>query len=223
MENLKVIARVKSDVKGKFGLPRQSGLCEDLISYVVFEKEYSVPEAFRGIEEYSHLWVLWNFSLGESQSFSPTVRPPKLGGNKRVGVFATRSPNRPNQIGLSCVKLLEVIYSKDGISLKVSGADMADGTPIYDIKPYLPFTDCVPSAKASFTEKTKSIRLSVDFPKELLELIPLEKRVGLIEILSLDPRPGYHEEADRVYGLSYLDKQIKFVCDGKTVKVVEII
>ena len=220
---LKTIGIIKSDFSTKFGLPRQSGLAVSSYSYVEILPPYNNADAFRGITEYSHLWILWGFNKNpEREEFSPTVRPPKLGGNKRVGVFATRSPNRPNPIGLSCVKLLSVEATGDKILLKISGADMADGTPVYDIKPYLPYTDCVPNARGSFGEDLPKVSLYVDFPQVLLDKFDKDKQQGLIEALSLDPRPGYHED-DRLYGFLYCGKDVRFKVKDKTLTVVEIV
>ncbi|MBQ3496264.1 MAG: tRNA (N6-threonylcarbamoyladenosine(37)-N6)-methyltransferase TrmO [Clostridia bacterium] len=220
---LKTIGIIKSDFSTKFGLPRQSGLAVSSYSYVEILPPYNSADAFRGITEYSHLWILWGFNKNpEREEFSPTVRPPKLGGNKRVGVFATRSPNRPNPIGLSCVKLLSVEATGDKTLLKISGADMADGTPVYDIKPYLPYTDCVPNARGSFGEDLPKVSLYVDFPQVLLDKFDKDKQQGLIEALSLDPRPGYHED-DRLYGFLYCGKDVRFKVKDKTLTVVEIV
>lgn len=220
---LKTIGIIKSDFSTKFGLPRQSGLAVSSYSYVEILPPYNNVDAFRGITEYSHLWVLWGFNKNpEREEFSPTVRPPKLGGNKRVGVFATRSPNRPNPIGLSCVKLLSVEAIGDKTLLKISGADMADGTPVYDIKPYLPYTDCVQNARGSFGEDLPKVSLYVDFPQVLLDKFDKDKQQGLIEALSLDPRPGYHED-DRLYGFLYCGKDVRFKVKDKTLTVVEIV
>ena len=220
---LKTIGIIKSDFSTKFGLPRQSGLAVSSYSYVEILPQYNNADAFRGITEYSHLWILWGFNKNpEREEFSPTVRPPKLGGNKRVGVFATRSPNRPNPIGLSCVKLLSVEATGDKTLLKISGADMADGTPVYDIKPYLPYTDCVPNARGSFGEDLPKVSLYVDFPQVLLDKFDKDKQQGLIEALSLDPRPGYHED-DRLYGFLYCGKDVRFKVKDKTLTVVEIV
>lgn len=223
MLTLKTIAKIKSDFSTKFGVPRQSGLCGSTVSYVVFEKEYSSLDSVRGLDGFSHIWLIWGFSLFEKHcDFSPTVRPPKLGGNKRVGVFATRSPNRPNPIALSCVRLLGVSLDGGRVVLKVAGADLVDGTPIYDVKPYVPVSDRIESPVGGFTEETQKVRLYVDFPKVLLEKIPAEKRDGLIESLSLDPRPGYQDDKDRVYGFVFDGKDIRFKVDGNALTVTEI-
>lgn len=218
MENkvsLDVIAHVKSDFPEKFGIPRQSGLSE-LVSKIVFEPEYRVREAFRGLSGYSHIWILWQFSGTVREGWSPTVRPPKLGGNTRMGVFATRSPYRPNPIAISAVRLEKIDYdSPDGPILYVSGADIMDGTPVLDIKPYLPYADAHPQALSGFAAVEIEGRLKVSFPKELLQKIPEDKRKGLISALSQDPRPGYSEDSDRPYTMSFEKHQISFtVSDG---------
>lgn len=211
---MKIIAHIRTDFPTKFGIPRQSGLAE-FEATIVFEPEYRNDEALRGIEEFSHLWLLWKFSKAERDTWSPTVRPPRLGGNKRVGVFATRSPFRPNPIGLSSVKLLGVEKTKEGSVLRVSGADLMDGTPIYDIKPYLAFTDSHPDAAGSFADAKKGYALSVDFPAELLSRIPEAKQEPLLELLSEDPRPQYIEDSDRAFGFPFSNFEIKFtVMDG---------
>lgn len=211
---MKIIAKIHNDFKEKFGIPRQSGLADNL-SVIVFEKEYRVPEALRGIEGYSHLWLLWKFSEAERETWSPTVRPPRLGGNKRMGVFATRSPYRPNPIGLSSVKLVEVTRtSTDGDVLIVSGADLLDGTPIYDIKPYLAFTDSHPDAVGGFADGVKDYALKVKIPESLAGKINAEKLPALLSILENDPRPSYQDD-DREYGMVYGEYEVKFtVKDG---------
>lgn len=215
MAELKVIAKIRTDFPTKFGIPRQSGLAEKLTARIVFEPEYRNDEALRGIEGFSHLWLIWNFSKAERNTWSPTVRPPRLGGNKRMGVFATRSPFRPNPIGLSSVKIEGIEKTDEGKVIIVSGADLMDGTPIYDIKPYLPFTDSHPDAKGGFADEKFDYSLDVNFPNELLELISPDKREGLIDILSQDPRPAYKEESERVFGFCFSNKEIKFtVADG---------
>lgn len=219
---LKIIAKMKSDFPTKFGIPRQSGLIDGLVSYVVFEKEYAIPAALRGIEGFSHLYLLWGFSAINREEWSPTVRPPRLGGNTKVGVFATRSPYRPNPIGLSCVKLLSVIKNENGLCLEVSGADLMDGTPIYDIKPYLPFVDAHPEAIGGFAEPVKDNLLTVDIPTELLIKLPEEKRAVLREILAEDPRPHYHTDPTRIYGFPYAGFEIKFRVDGTRLVVTAI-
>lgn len=208
---MKIIARIYNDFKEKFGIPRQSGILENFKSKIVFEPEYRAREALRGIDGYSHLWLIWEFSEAKRDSFSPTVRPPRLGGNKRMGVFATRSPFRPNPIGLSSVKLLEVRDTKDeGTVLIVSGADILDGTPIYDIKPYLSFTDSHPDAICGFADDVLEYSLEVEFPPELLRFVAKEKQDNLIRLLADDPRPSYIENEDRVYTFSFAEYEISF-------------
>lgn len=213
---MKIIGRIVTDFPSKFGLPRQSGLVEGITGKIVFEEEFRVPEAFRGLEEFSHIWILWQFSEAVREEWSPTVRPPKLGGNKRVGVFATRSPFRPNSIGLSSVKLERVEYSSaEGPVLYVSGCDLMDGTPIYDIKPYLPYTDSHPDASGGFTDTVNDSRLEVVIPEDILSVIPEGKRDALNGILAQDPRPSYQNDAKRVYGFGYAGCEIRFtVSDG---------
>ena len=213
---MKIIGRIVTDFSSKFGLPRQSGLVETITGKIVFEEEFRVTEAFRGLEEFSHIWLLWQFSEAVRDGWSPTVRPPMLGGNKRVGVFATRSPFRPNSIGLSSVKLERIDYTdKDGPVLYVSGCDLMDGTPIYDIKPYLPYTDSHPDASGGFTSALADRSLEVEVPADLLSVIPEDKRETLISVLSQDPRPSYQNDSERVYGFGFAGCEIKFtVSDG---------
>ena len=212
---MNIIARMKSDFPTKFGIPRQAGLVEELRSTIVFEPEYRDPEALRGIEDFTHLWLIWQFSAAVRPGWSPTVRPPRLGGNERMGVFATRSPFRPNFMGLSCVKLLGVEHTKEyGTVLHVGGADLMDGTPIFDVKPYIPYGDCHPEATGGFTDHAKDFILQVDFPDDLLSKVPLEKQEALRGVLSHDPRPSYQKDPDRVYGLSFGGFDVKFrVCE----------
>ncbi|MGN0754255.1 MAG: tRNA (N6-threonylcarbamoyladenosine(37)-N6)-methyltransferase TrmO [Aristaeellaceae bacterium] len=224
---MKVIARLHNAFPTKFGLPRQSGLVPELTSTIVFEPEYRVPEALRGIEGYSHLWLIWGFHQavreGEDQSWRPTVRPPRLGGNTRMGVFATRSPFRPNPLGLTVVKLVGVEASPQGKVLVVSGADMMDGTPIYDIKPYLPYVDSVADAIGGFTEDTAEYCLTVDFPAELLRRIPENQRETLLGALAQDPRPAYQQDETRVYGLPYAGLDVKFSVKDGTLTVLDVV
>lgn len=215
------IAYIRNDFKEKFGIPRQSGRAPSVISRIVFEKEYGVDEALRGIEGFSHLWLLFSFSQTPEKAFSPTVRPPRLGGNERVGVFASRSPFRPNRIGLSCVKLLSVEKTDEGNVLLVSGADLLDGTPIFDIKPYLPFTDCIENALGGYASIHEKDGLQVKIPTPLLEKIPKDKREGLIECLADDPRPSYQEDT-RVYGMRFGDFEIKFSVKDKILIVTSV-
>ncbi len=220
---MKVIARIKTDFPGKFGIPRQSGLIEELVGTIIFEKEFRVDEALRGIEEFSHLWLIWGFSENRRDSWSPTVRPPRLGGNKRVGVFATRSSFRPNGLGLSSVKLMGLEKTKDfGTVLKVSGADLMDGTPIYDIKPYLSFTDSHPDAKAGFAGEVFSYELEVLIPEEMKKTIDEEKIDALIKILKSDPRPSYQEDEERIYSFEFADMHIEFSVKENLLKVENI-
>lgn len=212
------VAFIRNDFKEKFGIPRQSGRAPSLISRIVFEKEYRTDDALRGIEGFSHLWLLFSFSQTPEKEFSPTVRPPRLGGNERVGVFASRSPFRPNRIGLSCVKLLKVEKTDEGSVLIVSGADLLDGTPIFDIKPYLPFADCIENAVGGYAKNHETYRLQVDFPNSLLDKIPQDKQDGLIECLADDPRPSYQED-ERVYGMRFGDFEIKFSVANKILRV----
>jgi tRNA-Thr(GGU) m(6)t(6)A37 methyltransferase TsaA len=207
---LKTIAHIHTDFPTKFGIPRQSGLA-DTQGVILFEKQYRNPDALRGIEEYSHLWLLWEFSQAKREEWSPTVRPPRLGGNERVGVFATRSPYRPNPIGLSCVKLEGVKKDrKYGFLLYVTGADLMDGTPIYDIKPYLSYVDSKPEALGGFTDRVKERKLEVEIPSEELEKIPPEKREVLKSVLSQDPRPSYQKDPQRIYGMEFAGMEIRF-------------
>ena len=213
---MKIIARIHCDFKEKFGIPRQSGLVPQTRARIVFEPEYRNADALRGIETYSHLWLIWAFSKAERDTWSPTVRPPRLGGNARLGVFATRSPFRPNAIGLSSVTLEEVIlHSPDGPVLVVGGADLMDGTPIYDIKPYLPYVDSIPDAKGGFAAAHKDDHVEVVFPDEWLRAVPVELQSSLFGVLRQDPRPAYQNDPDRVYGFSYAELEIRFtVRDG---------
>ncbi len=211
---MQTIAYIYNDYTEKFGIPRQSGLNPALISRIVMEPAYRAQEAFRGIEAYSHLWLIWEFSEVPAEApFSPTVRPPRLGGNARLGVFATRSPFRPNRLGLSCVELVRVEETAEGPLLLVAGADLMNGTPIYDIKPYLPYADAVPDARVN--EALSRPRLQVDIPAELEARIPEEKREALKEMLALDPRPAYQEDPERVYGVKFGGMDVQFrVADG---------
>lgn len=219
--NLKVIARIHTDFPDKFGIPRQSGLVEQLSATVVFEPEYRAAEALRGIEEYSHIWLLWGFSRSAAEGWSPTVRPPKLGGNRREGVFATRSPFRPNPIGLSCVKLEGVEKTENGNTLKVRGADLMDGTPIYDIKPYIPYTDAHPEADGGFSVSQAKL-LEVNFPAELLDKVAEDKREALIGVLAADPRPAYIDDPQRVFGFEFAKMSVKFRVEDSLLTVIDI-
>ena len=222
--NIQVIARMHSDFATKFGIPRQSGLVEELRSTIVFEPEYRNADALRGMEGFSHLWLIWQFSEAVRSGWSPTVRPPRLGGNTRMGVFATRSPFRPNNLGLSCVRFLGLEETKEfGTVIHVGGADLMDGTPIFDIKPYIPYADCKPEALNGFTGGTEGELLEVDFPAPLLELLPESKRQAAIGILAHDPRPSYQKDGNRVYGVCFGGFDIRFSVNGKLLTVVNVI
>lgn len=224
---MQVIAKIRNAFPTKFGLPRQSGLVPELVSTIVFEPEFRVAEALRGIESYSHLWLIWEFHQaireGEKQEWKPTVRPPRLGGNTRMGVFATRSPFRPNPLGLTVVKLLGVEDSPEGKVLVVAGADMMDGTPIYDIKPYLPYVDSVPDAVGGFTDEKAGYHVDVDFPPELLARIPKDMQETLLGVLGQDPRPAYQHDENRVYGLPFGGMDVKFTVKDGQLTVVDIL
>ena len=212
---MKVIARIRNAYEEKFGIPRQSGLAEEVVSAVVFEPEFRVDEALRGIDDFSHLWLLWGFDRTERETWSPTVRPPRLGGNRRVGVFATRSPFRPNAIGLSCVRLLGLEKTPEGTVLKVAGADLMNGTPIYDIKPYLPYADCRPEATGGFTDTSEKRRVQVVIPEETGKGLSETEKKALEAVLREDPRPAYQDDPDRVYGFRFGGRNIRFrVADG---------
>ena len=220
---VQVIARMHSDFATKFGIPRQSGLVEELRSTIVFEPEYRNSDALRGIEDFSHLWIIWQFSEAVRQGWSPTVRPPRLGGNTRMGVFATRSPFRPNNLGLSSVKLLGVEHTENfGTVLHVGGADLMDGTPIFDIKPYIPYSDCHTEATGGFTDTAGEFLLNVDFPTSLLKKLPQDKQEAAIGVLSHDPRPSYQRKPGRVYGLVFAGFDIRFTVEDNTLTVVEV-
>ena len=223
MEQINIIARMHSDFATKFGIPRQSGLVEELRSTIVFEPEYRNADALRGIEGFSHLWIIWQFSEAVRTGWSPTVRPPRLGGNTRMGVFATRSPFRPNNLGLSCVKLLGVEETAEfGTVVHVGGADLMDGTPIFDIKPYIPYADCQPDATGGFTDTAGEFILQVVFPEHLLALLPADKRQAAISVLSHDPRPSYQRKPDRVYGLTFAGFDIRFTVEADMLTVVGV-
>jgi len=220
---MKIIARIKTDFKQKFGIPRQSGIADELEAMIVFEPEYRVPEALRGIEGYSHLWLIWQFSEAVREGWSPTVRPPRLGGKRRMGVFATRSPFRPNPIGLSSVKLLRV-ERREGLGdvLIVAGADLLDGTPIYDIKPYLAYTDSHPDASGGFADPVRDYGLEVRICDELISLVEEKKRASLIKLLQHDPRPSYQDDPEREYGMLFSDLEINFTVSEGTLTVTRI-
>lgn len=220
---LRIVARIHSDFATKFGIPRQSGVVESLTARVVFEPEYRVSEALRGIEDFSHLWLIWEFSEAKREGWRPTVRPPRLGGNERMGVFATRSPFRPNPIGLSCVRLLGIERTaQEGDVLLVAGADLMDGTPIYDIKPYIPYADAHPDASAGFTARPWKERLTVRCDEAQLRVLPEGKRQALLDVLAEDPRPSYQEDGERVYGFAFAGCEVRFSVSGGILTVREI-
>ena len=221
MENfsIKPIAYIKNDFKEKFGIPRQSGRSPSTLSRIIFYPEYRNPDALREINQFNYLWLIFDFSLCHSHTFSPTVRPPRLGGNEKVGVFASRSPFRPNSLGLSSVKLIKI---ENETELIVSGADLLDGTPIFDIKPYIPSSDCHTDAIGGFADEHNEHKLKVVFPEKLLNLIDKDKQLGLIECLSDDPRPSYIDDKERVYGMRYADYNVKFKVDGNDLTVTEV-
>ncbi len=222
--SIQVIARMHSDFPSKFGIPRQSNLVENLRSTIVFEPEYRNRDSLRGIEGFSHLWIIWQFSESVRSGWSPTVRPPRLGGNARMGVFATRSPFRPNSIGLSCVRLESIETTPDlGTVIHVTGADLMDGTPIFDIKPYIPYADCHPDAIGGFTDAAEDFLLDVIFPENLLKQLPENKRQVAISVLSHDPRPSYQRKPERIYGLPFAGFDIRFQVAEKTLTVCEVV
>ena len=221
--DMRPIAHIKSDFSEKFGIPRQSGLVEELTAAVVFEPEYRDSSALRGLEGFSHVWLIWEFSKARREGWSPTVRPPRLGGNVRLGVFATRSPFRPNPLGLSCVRLLEIRQDRaQGPVLVVAGADLLDGTPIYDVKPYLPYADCKPDAVGGFAARPKGADLAVDCSPALLDRVPEDKRAALLAVLAQDPRPQYQDDPERVYGMAFAGLEVKFRVAGERLTVTEI-
>ena len=220
---IRPIARIRSDFLEKFTIPRQSGLVRSLRAEVVFEQEYRDMSAVRGLEEFSHLWLIWGFSAVKETRWSPTVRPPRLGGNRRMGVFATRSPFRPNRLGLSCLELLEVRRDRLlGPVLTVGGGDLLDGTPIYDIKPYLPYADCRPEALGGFASCPQGPALQVDIPQKLLERVPPEKREALLGVLAQDPRPSYQSDPERIYGAAFGGLEVRFRVSGEVLTVLEV-
>lgn len=219
---MKIIGHIQSDFTTKFGIPRQSGIVKEITGKIILEKEYRVAEAFRELEGFSHIWLIWQFSEAVRENWRPTVRPPMLGGNTRVGVFATRSPYRPNSIGLSAVRLEKIEYTADlGPVLHVSGADLMNGTPIYDIKPYLPFADSIPDATDGFAGKAVRQKLTVDFPEHLREIIPAKKLDALIAVLADDPRPTYIDDPERIYGLTFGGYEIKFTVRSNALTVIK--
>ena len=224
---MKIVAKIHTDFKTKFGIPRQSGLVKELKGRIVFEPEYRNPEALRGLEGFSHIWLLWDFSEAhrDDESWSPTVRPPRLGGNQRMGVWATRSPFRPNNIGLSSVRIVSIqLQTPEGPVIEVEGADLMDGTPIFDIKPYLPFTDSHPNAKGGFAEEQnqKTEPLKVEIPSDIERLFDAEKLKALRGVLAADPRPHYQQDPERIYALEFADWEIKFQVRGNNVVVVGV-
>ena len=220
---LKFIARIHSDFTEKFGIPRQSGLVDQLRATVVFEPEFRSPDALRGLDGFSHLWLIWQFSKAVREDWSPTVRPPRLGGNERMGVFATRSPFRPNPIGLSCVRLLGVEQDANlGPVIHVAGADLMDGTPIYDIKPYLPYADCKPEAVGGFASMPKAATLQVVCPEELLAPLPADRHEAPLAVLAQDPRPSYQDDPERVYGFGFAGANVRFTVRGNVLTVVAV-
>ena len=220
---LQVIAHIHSDFPAKFGVPRQSGLIEELTAAIFFEPPYRNFEAVRGLEAFSHIWLIWQFSHNRRENWSPTVRPPRLGGNTRMGVFATRSPFRPNLLGLSCVRLTQIEeHPQLGPVLHVAGADLVDGTPIYDIKPYLPQFDSHPHAAGGFTTALPEKLLSVDFPPDLLASIPFDRQQALLSVLAHDPRPAYQNDPQRRYGLSFAGFDIRFTIQGQQLTVQSV-
>ena len=221
--SIQVIARMRSDFPTKFGIPRQSGLVDSLRSTIVFEPEFRNADALRGMEDFTHLWIIWQFSEAVRNGWSPTVRPPRLGGNTRMGVFATRSPFRPNNLGLSCVKLIGLEQTKDlGTVIHVAGADLMDGTPIFDIKPYIPYSDFHPEAAGGFTDHASDFLLKVNFPDNLLAQIPADKQEAMIGVLSHDPRPSYQKDPHRIYGLTFAGFDVRFQVKDSTLTVLEI-
>lgn len=220
---MEIIARIYTDFAEKFGIPRQSGLVRELTGKIVFEPKYRCADAVKGLEGFDYIWLLWKFQGTERGHWSATVKPPRLGGNTRMGVFATRSPFRPNPIGLSSVKLEHIEYSEDGPVLFVSGIDLKNETPIYDIKPYLPYTDCHPDAREGFAHAVKEYALQVEFPEELLKLFPAEKQEAIIEVLRQDPRPSYHDDETRKYGVAFAGYDVHFRVKGDVLTVFEVV
>lgn len=219
---MKIIAHIKNDFTSKFGIPRQSGLVPEMMSQIIFEPEFRNPDAIRGLEDFSHLWLIWNFSQSKPTE-SLTVRPPRLGGNKRMGVFATRSPFRPNPIGLSCVKIEKIEIDADlGPVISVLSADLMDGTPIYDIKPYIPYADCIPNAVGGFADNVKEYRLNVNMPSDICGGIDEKFKSALYEILANDPRPSYQNEPERIYSFEFGGYKIRFKADEKNLTLTEL-
>ncbi len=219
---LRPIAKIRTDFPSKFGIPRQAGIVQPLLGTVIFEPEYRVDEALRGLEQFSHIWLIWGFSENYGREWSPTVRPPRLGGNTRMGVFATRSPFRPNELGLSCVRLLGIHRDAEGSVLEVAGVDMMDGTPIYDIKPYIPYADCIPEAACGFAPDAGTT-LSVCFSEDLLQKVPEKKRAGLLAVLANDPRPRYQKDPERIYGMDFAGLEIFFRVEKELLTVTDVV
>lgn len=222
-KTMKIIAHIETDFPEKFGIPRQSGLVAELTGTIVFEPEYRTPDALKGIEGFDYIWLLWQFEGTEREKWSATVKPPRLGGNTHMGVFATRSPFRPNSIGLSSVKLEGTEMTDRGMVLHVSGIDLRDGTPIYDIKPYLPYVDCHPDAKGGFAQEVKDYELQVVFPEHLLRIFPPQKQQAIIEVLKQDPRPSYHEDPERKYGVAFAGYDVRFTVNQGVLTVFEVV
>ena len=223
LSQLKIIAHIRSDFSEKFGIPRQSGLVEELKATIVFEPEFRNPDALRGLDGFSHLWLIWQFSKAVREGWSPTVRPPRLGGNERMGVFATRSPFRPNPIGLSCVRLERIENHPElGPVIHVAGADLLDGTPIYDIKPYLPYADCKPESVGGFASTPKEATLTVICPDDLLAPLPADRRAALLAVLAQDPRPSYQNDPQRVYGMGFAGFNICFTVKESELTVLSV-
>ena len=220
--DMKVIAHIYTDFPEKFGIPRQSGLIPELTGKIVFEPEYRNAEAVRGLDGFDYIWLIWQFQGTEREHWSATVKPPRLGGKKKMGVFATRAPFRPNPIGLSSVKLTEIQYTEEGPVLLVSGIDLKSGTPIFDIKPYLPYVDAHPEARDGFAEAVKEYRLQVEFPEEILGKIPKEKQSALIQVLDQDPRPSVQRQQQKEYGVSFAGYNVRFTVEGDVLQVVSV-
>ena len=220
--DMKVIAHIYTDFPEKFGIPRQSGLIPELTGKIVFEPEYRNAEAVRGLDGFDYIWLIWQFQGTEREHWSATVKPPRLGGKKKMGVFATRAPFRPNPIGLSSVKLTEIQYTEEGPVLLVSGIDLKSGTPIFDIKPYLPYVDAHPEARDGFAEAVKEYRLQVEFPEEILEKIPKEKQSALIQVLEQDPRPSVQRQQQKEYGVSFAGYNVRFTVEGELLQVISV-
>ena len=219
-----VIARIHTDFPTKFGVPRQSGLADSLRARIVFEPEYRNPDALRGLEGFSHIWLIWQFDRALRDGWSPTVLPPRLGGKTRVGVFATRSPFRPNALGLSSVRLTGIeLHTPEGPVLEVAGADLVDNTPIFDLKPYIPYADCHTDATSGFTDAIDDTPLTVVFPEKWLAMIPADRREALRQVLSLNPKPGYQNDPNRRYGFEFAGRDVRFTIDGSTLTVVEVV